>query len=214
MLDLIAIIASTLLLASCTGSAKPGREAWQRARTIAEAHLRKAYGEPPAWRIVEEREGTPFLFEVRSPEEGAVLVHGDQVFTQKGLGGLDRYLRESRCVELRTANINDMIVLLHLLQTFPPFEGGEDYITRISTQEGLRPRLDFHDGGKGTLHLFYILESVHPGDEEGEDQDDDEEAGVLEWTLTMDPGQAPFWTRAVRHWDRTRKVFTDADHKN
>ena len=211
-LDSIAIIASLLLLATCTGSAKPGREAWQRARTVAEAHLRKAYGEPPAWRIVEEREGTPFLFEVRSPEEGAVLVHGDQVLTQKGLGALDRYLRESRCVEVRTTNVDDMVVLLHLLETFPPFEKRDDYITRVSSIEALRPRLDFHDGGKGTLHLFYVVQSARPSDEG--DDDEDSETVVIEWTLTMDPGQAPFWTKANRNWDAARKVFTDADHKN
>lgn len=207
----IELVALIVFVAACSGGPKaPGRAAWSRARTIAETYLRQKYGAPPAWHIEGEHEGAPFLFDVSSPEQALLLVHRDQVVEQKGLAGLDRYLRESRCAELRTAKLDDMMSLLFLFQALPPAENSLGYVRRDAKQTAFRPRLDFHDGGSATLHLFYIVEQNDEAPGEGEH----DEVWLIEWTLTMDPGQMPVWRQRPRTWNKAAQTFIDEQQHN
>jgi hypothetical protein len=197
----LVVLGTLAVVAACSGPQRGGGDGWARARGVAEHYLRGKYGTPPTWQIEAELAGTPYVFQVRSPGEFAVVVHAGAVVTQRGLGALDRFLREGRSVEHRTTTLDELMVLLQALEALPAIPRPRSYLSK-SASEVLRPRLELGAGGAATLVLHYRTED--PGEGEA--------GSVIEWRLVMEPGAMPAWHRRVRAWDRERESFRDVDH--
>jgi hypothetical protein len=202
VIDATLALALVLLVGACGGPRRPGRDPWAHARTIAEQHLRDRH---TTWTIDAELTGTPYLFRVHTPDAFALLVHDGAVVTQRGLAALDRYLRESRALELRTTTLEEFMVLVQLLDTLPPEPNPRSHF-RLSVEGALRPRLDYHPGGRATFHLYYRLPSNPFGGTKAP------VGPVIEWTLTMDPGAMPHWSKRQRDYNEDTKAFGDVDH--
>lgn len=209
---MIARFAILCVLAACAGN--PYRRSageWAHARQTAERYLRDKYG--TAWRIEEERHGLPFMFAIRVDDAWAVLVHEDAIFTQRGLAGLDRYLRQSRCVEQRLASSDDVVRLLRFLEAMPPETDphvGNNPIGRRDKLRDLRPHLEYLDDGRARLSLHYHVEieqdpNVDYGGGDGDDAPDPDHL-IKTWTLDMAPGQMPVWTSQMR-------IFNEKTHR-
>lgn len=188
-------------MTSCAGAPHGGgsRDDWTRARAVAEQHLES--GEA----IEEEVPRLPFMFFLKSQTRFAVLVHNGALFERRGLAGLDIYLRESKCVEQRLPNVDDMLTLMRFLEAGPPGEKPHGYIRKRADETALRPRLEYLDGGSARLVLYY--RTADDGPEDGGDGPSD--PVLSEWTLTMDPGQMPVWTRKGRVWNSEGNAFYD-----
>lgn len=199
-----AIIAVVLIMTSCAGASKGrSRDEWAAARAVAEKHLTTDEA------VEEEVSALPFMFLLRSTTRFAVLVHAGDLFERRGVAALDVYLRESRCIEQRLPNIHQMLMLVRLLDAWPPaVENPHAYISKLADEVALHPRLDYLDGGSARVVLYYLVRDT--GDDEGEGSDDPR---LAEWTLTMDPGQMPVWTHRGRTWNREARVFYD-EHGN
>ena len=203
------LLVLAVFLMSCAGTPHGrSKDEWAKARDVAEQYLRTKYG--TAWRITEERSGVPFMFSIDVADAASVLVHDGAVFEQRGIAGLDRYLRGSRCVEQRLPTRDDMVVLLHFFDAFPPDPKPQGYFRKSDPNEAVRPRLDYLDDGRATLTLYYRMPD-EPSDHEGDGEDD--ELVLRQWTLTMNPGQMPVWTSETRLWDKATKRFR-VDHTN
>lgn len=185
------------------------KDEWARARTVAEHYLRDKYGS--AWTITEERHAFPFMFHVEAGEEPSVLVYDGALFTQRGMAGLDRYLRTSRCVEQHLPEAHDMTILIRFFDAFPPDPHPQAFIKMNNPHEPWRPHLDYLDGGRARLRLYYRIDDDNGNDEGGDGEET--EGALREWTLKMDPGQMPVWTSEVRHWDRVKERWL-VDHTN
>jgi hypothetical protein len=206
VLRFLGLVGALVLVAACGARSGPpgGRDAWVRARGVAEAYLRSRYGEPPAWAIEKELAGVPFLFRVNSPQELFVLVHGDRVVEQRGLTALDRYLRESRAA--RGIEAADLVTLVEHLEALPPEpDRAKQFLRQRTAAPPLRPRLD-RAGDRTQLVLYY-----GPRDREG---DGDDARDVTEWTLTIAPHDAAVWTKRSRPYDSEHHRFVDVDHAN
>ena len=199
-----------ILLMACPGTPHGrSKDDWARAREVAEKYLRDKHGAD--WKITGQRDGVPFMFSVDAGDEASVLVHDNAVFAQRGMAGLDRYLRGSRCVEQRLPSVKDMTVLIHFFDAYPPDPHPQGYFLQSNPHEPWRPHLVYLEGGRAQLTLYYRIDEDDDGNDEGESSDTD---GYLRaWTLRMDPGQMPVWTSETRIWDREKEQFR-VDHTN
>ncbi|HEY5951331.1 MAG TPA: hypothetical protein VIV40_37820 [Kofleriaceae bacterium] len=187
-----------VLLMACAGNPHlRSKDEWARAREVAERYLRDKYG--TAWKITEERQAVPFMFDIDVVDAASVLVHDNAVFTQRGMAGFDRYLRGSRCVEQRLPSVEDMTVLLHFFDVYPPDSHPQGYFLLSTPQPAWRPHLEYLDGGRATLTLIYRIWDDDNTDDHGESSDT--EGYLRAWTLTMDPGQMPVWRSETRVWN-------------
>jgi hypothetical protein len=192
---------------SCAGGHHGrSKDEWAQAREVAEQYLRTKYG--TAWKLTGERQGVPFMFSVEAGDEASVLVHDNAVFTQRGMAGLDRYIRGSRCVEQRLPSLHDMMVLVHFFDAYPPDPKPQGFFKESAPREAWRPHLEYLDGGRATLTLYYRIDNDDDNDHEGEG--DDTEGHLRAWTLTMNPGQMPVWSSETRTWDREKEQFRGA----
>jgi hypothetical protein len=218
------ILLSIAILGACSGGPPrdvstptpkgPDREAWAKARAIAEEYLRARHAATD-WKIVEERAGMPFLFSVETPDAFAVLVSGGAVVTQRGLDALDQFLRQSRCMEARTPTVDEMMVLVQLLDVFPGNPQPRNFMRRWAETVAWRPRLDFLDHGRAALYLYYALSTL--GDDPDHHRSPSAPASrdtteIIEWKLAMDPGQPPVWTQKRRTFDKVNQKWADVDH--
>ena len=203
------LIGMSLLLACASGQHARSRDEWNRAKAIAEKYLLEKHPPPSAWKIYGEKAALPFLFLVDNEQDRMVLVHNGAVVEQRGLAALDRYLRESRCIEQRQVTAREMLLLLQHLDAFAPEQKeSRAYFRPNNPNEAWRPRLDYLDQGRATMTLYYRADEA---DDEGSESMS--ETGTLkEWTLTMQPGQAPVWRLRVRTWHDRKRVFVDADN--
>jgi hypothetical protein len=198
-----------VVLTSCSGAA---RSPWSEARTVAEAHLRERYGEPPAWEIEKELTGTPFAFRVRGTKELVVLVHDHHVLAEAGLAAFDRYLRESGCIVAGTATTEEMMLLVQLFDVYPAHHDRQgapaplDYFRGPLAPAPLAPHLAYGGGGRATLTVNYRDRAT--GDGAVLDH-----PLVYQWVLAIDPVHAMTWTMHKRHWDPEGKRFDDVDHE-
>lgn len=202
-----------ILLMACAGNPHGrSKDEWARARTVAEHYLRDKYG--ATWTIKAERHAFPFMFHVDGVDESTVIVHDNTIFTQRGMAGLDRYLRGSRCMEQQLATVRDMPVLLRVFDAFPPDPHPQGYFMSDNPHEQWRPHLEYLDGGRARLRLYYRIDHEdNSGDQIGGGDGDDTEGELREWTLTMDPGQMPVWTSELRRWDDVKGQWI-VDHTN
>jgi hypothetical protein len=199
-----------IILMACAGNPHGrSKDEWAQARTVAEHYLRDKYGS--TWTITAERHAFPFMFHVDGVEESTVLIHDNAVFTQRGMAGLDRYLRGSRCVEQQLPTVRDMPVLLRVFDAFPPDPNPQGYLKSDSPHEEWRPHLDYLDGGRARLRLIYMIDDSNKTEDGGEGEDTEGE--LREWTLKMDQGQMPVWTSQIRSWDRVKEQWV-VDHTN
>lgn len=200
-----------MLLMACAGNPHGrSKDEWARARTVAEHYLRDKYG--ASWKITNERHGVPYMFSVEAGDEASVLVHDNAIFTQRGMAGLDRFLRGSRCVEQRLPDVRDLTVVLRFFDAYPPDPNREGYFLSSDPHPALRPHLEYLDNGRARLDLFYRYED-NTGDGEDHGDGDDHEIGIRVWTLTMDPGQMPVWTSEIKSWDAEKGQWV-VDHTN
>lgn len=190
------------LITACAGN--PHRRSageWAHARQTAEQYLRGKYG--TNWRITDERHGVPFMFAIRVEDAAAVLIHNDAVFTQRGLAGLDLYLRQSRCVEQQLVSTDEMLRLLRYLDVSPPESDPQIHnpIGRGDRTKDLHPHLEYLDDGRARFSIHYrVYIEEDPNIDYGDSDDDgpDPDELIKTWTLDMAPGQMPVWTSQTR----------------
>jgi hypothetical protein len=195
---------------ACAGNPhRRSKDDWARARDVAEQYLANKYG--TSWKIKGERQGVPFMFSVEASEDASVLVHDNVVFTQRGIAGLDRYLRGSRCVEQQLPTLDDMMVLLFFFDAYPPDPKPRWYFTESAPHAAWRPQLQYLDGGRAQLTLIYRIAKEDDGNDGGDG--DETERSLRAWTLRMDPGQMPVWTKESRIWDQVKEQWR-VDHTN
>jgi hypothetical protein len=205
---LVALL-SVLVMACAANPHSRSKDEWSRARQVAEEYLRGKYG--TSWKVVDERHGVPFMFHVDAGDEATVLVHDNAVFTQRGMAGLDRYLRGSRCVEQQLPSVPEMITLIHFFDAYPPDPHRQGYFKQDATHAAWRPQLQYLDGGRAQLTLYYRIDQEDDGNDYGDG--DETESSLRAWTLRMDPGQMPVWTKETRIWDRVKDQWR-VDHTN
>ena len=198
-----------LLVAACAAAPRAGsHEEWAKARTIAEQHIAKTFGNAASIERAEPH--VPFYFYVKAPNAYAVLVDGERVVTAKGVEALSGYLATSRMLEYRAATARDFLRVVELLNAYPPEEPNPRRFLRLRAVAALRPRLDYLAAGRVRFVLYYPYEEpATPGELR---EDDGSVTTYTEWTLRVDPGDPTVWTRAIRQFDHDQDRFIDVDH--